>query len=103
VFTGEHYSLAHASLAALPVAEVVTTNYDQLFEVACKAVGRPPSVLPHAIRADAKRWVLKMHGCVSHPEDIVLTRGDYLGYADRRAALAGLVQAPVIPRPLPFA
>ena len=72
-----------------PVAEVVTTNYDQLFEVAYGAVGRTPSVLPHAIRPDAKRWVLKMHGCVSHPEDIVLTRRDYLGYAKRRAAAEG--------------
>jgi hypothetical protein len=102
VFTGEHYSLAHAFLAALPVAEVVTTNYDQLFELACRAVGRTPSVLPHAIRPDAKRWVLKMHGCVSHPEDIVLTRGDYLGYAERRAALAGIVQALLITRHMLF-
>ena len=28
----EHYSLAHALLAALPVREAVTTNYDTLFE-----------------------------------------------------------------------
>ena len=27
-----HYGLAHALLAALPVKETITTNYDELFE-----------------------------------------------------------------------
>jgi hypothetical protein len=26
------------------------------------------------------KWILKMHGCVTHPEDIVLTREDYIRY-----------------------
>ena len=34
-----------------------------------------------------------MHGCVEHPGDFVLTRGDYLRYNDKRAALMGIVQA----------
>ena len=34
-----------------------------------------------------------MHGCIHSPEDIVLTRDDYLGYNDRRAALTGTVQS----------
>jgi hypothetical protein len=89
-------------LAALPAREVVTTNYDQLFEAACKVIGQPLSVLPHAINPNARRWLLKMHGCVSRPQDIVLTRGDYLGYAERRAALAGIVQALLITRHMLF-
>src|SRR5262249_58978869 len=75
VFAGEVYSLTHALLAALPVREAVTTNYDQLFEHAWGALGSRASVLPYAIVPDADRWGLKMHGCVSPPEDIVLTRG----------------------------
>jgi hypothetical protein len=61
-FRRYHHSLTHALLAALPVEEAVTTNYDQLFELASGAVGEHVAVLPHAPRLDATRWLLKMHG-----------------------------------------
>jgi hypothetical protein len=86
-------ALAHSLLAALPVRQVATTNYDRLFEVASESIAREVSVLPHAPRPSAYRWLLKMHGCVTRPHEIVLTREDYLRYETRRAALAGLVQA----------
>ena len=34
-----------------------------------------------------------MHGCINHPEDIVLTREHYLRYESRRSALQGLLQS----------
>ncbi len=43
-----------------------------------------------------------MHGCVNAPHDIVLTRQDYLRYAERSAALAGIVQAMLITRHMLF-
>jgi hypothetical protein len=101
-----HYSLTHALLAGLPVREAVTTNYDQLFEAAWsegeegKEEVRKPPVLPYAIGPDLDRWLLKLHGCVSHPQDIVLTRDDYLEYAEQRGALAGVVQTLLITRHL---
>lgn len=97
-----HLSLAHALLASLPVAEAVTTNYDDLFELACDAAGRPVAVLPYQPVSGELRWLLKLHGSVSHPDDIVLTREDYLRYADRRAALAAIVQAMLITRHMLF-
>lgn len=103
IFTRHLYALPHALFAALPVNEVVTTNYDQLFEAAWMALGRRPSVLPYVIHRDADCWILKMHGCVSHPEDIVLTRQDQIGYGERHAALAGIVQALLITRHMLFA
>lgn len=96
------YSLAHSLLATLPVGEVATTNYDRLFEDASKDAGHELSVLPYEPSAGRQRWLLKMHGCVDHPEDIVLTRSDYLRYAERRAALAGIVQALLITRHMLF-
>jgi hypothetical protein len=83
----ERHSISHALLATLPVREVATTNYDDLFEQACTAVGRPAAVLPYAPDRTRDRWVLKLHGTVEHPEEIVLTRDDYLAYGERRAAL----------------
>ena len=102
LFAAGQYALGHSLLATLPVREVVTTNYDRLFETAWEALGRKPSVLPYRIKAGADRWVLKMHGCVSHPEDIVLTREDHLGYTQRNGALAGIVQTLLITRHMLF-
>jgi hypothetical protein len=99
----EVYSLTHALLASLPVQEIVTVNYDRLFEIASEAVMRPPAVLPYMANREEDRWLLKMHGCVKHPEHIVLTREQYLRYSDSRAALAGIVQALLITRHMLFA
>lgn len=98
----DRYSLTHGLLAALPISEVVTTNYDRLFEEASIAVGKRTAVLPYEPVGDDGRWLLKMHGCVDHPEDIVLTREDYLRYTDKRAALAGIVQALLMTRHMLF-
>jgi len=101
--TARHgYGLTHALLAALPVVEIVTTNYDELFERASRAIGRTISVLPHAPGAGHGRWILKMHGCVREPDHIVLTREDYLRYDQRRQALAAIVQALLITRHMLF-
>lgn len=97
-----YYGLSHALLAALPVREAVTTNYDQLFEKASEATGLRTAVLPFASAAESQRWLLKMHGCVSEPGKIVLTRAAYLRYADNRAALAAIVQALLITRHMLF-
>ena len=96
------HALAHGLLAALPVDEVVTTNYDQLFEQASEAAGRPVAVLPYNPSSHHSRWLLKMHGCISRPADIVLTRKDYLRYEERRAALMGIVQALLITKHMLF-
>ena len=96
------YAMSHGFLASLPVSEVVTTNYDRLFEAASAATGRKMAVLPYAPTAGHDRWLLKMHGCVDWPDDIVLTREDYLRYDARRAALAGIVQALLITKHIFF-
>ncbi len=92
------YALAHGLLAGLPVTESITTNSPALCERASEATGRPVAVLPYAPRAERTRWLLKMHGCVNRPDDIVLTREHYLRYGSRNAALEGIVQAMLITR-----
>lgn len=99
-----HHSLQHGLLASLPCREVITTNYDDLFEIAWRAASRdePLAVLPAKPARNVSRWVLKLHGCVNRPEDIVLTRADYFRYANQRAALAGIVQASLMTRHMLF-
>jgi hypothetical protein len=98
----ERYSLAHGLLASLPACEAVTTNYDELFERAARAGERPLAVLPDApIDADG-RWLLKLHGTLSQPERMVLTRADYLNMPRQYGALMGLVQAMLLMRHMLF-
>ncbi|MBI1735335.1 MAG: SIR2 family protein [Candidatus Rokubacteria bacterium] len=98
----QHHSISHALLAALPVSEIVTTNYDCLFEQASTAAGIPVRVLPGEPAHEEGRWLLKMHGSIDRPREIVLTREDYLRYEQRRAALAGIVQALLMTRHMLF-
>jgi len=98
-----HYSISHAILAGIQVKEVVTTNYDVLFERASKyAQDIAPAVIPYESPKSGGNWILKLHGCVDHPSDIVLTRSDYLRYNDSRAALKGIVHALLITRHMLF-
>jgi hypothetical protein len=98
----KRHSLAHALLAALPSSEAVTTNYDRLFEAAVHGAGGEIAVLPYEPVTPGGRWLLKMHGSIDHRDDLVLTREDYIRYADRRGALAGIVQALLITRHMLF-
>lgn len=87
--------------------QAITTNYDDLFEKAWHLHGSF-AVLPHAPmrrtrgHVTSSKWLLKMHGCVTIPEDIVLTKSHYIRYAERYAALAGIVQASLLTRHLLF-
>ena len=86
------FSLTHALLANMGVAANVTTNYDDLFERAARAAGLDLAILPHS-PVRSPRYLLKMHGCVTHPEDIILTRKDYVDYSTARMAQSSMVES----------
>lgn len=96
------YGLAPALLAVLPSAGAITLNYDRLFETACSDAQRPRTVIPENVPAVGNNWLLKLHGSVSQPESIVLTRDDYLGYNSNRDALSALVKAHLLTHHLLF-
>jgi hypothetical protein len=100
--TGTHVSLVHQLLASMPVHEAVTTNYDDLFEQAWRDADRTFAVMPQQPAADSAAWLLKMHGSVDDPEQIVLSRDDYLRFEDERVALAGIVQTMLLTRHILF-
>ena len=86
------YSVTHGLLAGLPVNAVVTTNYDSLFEKAWDAAQAQYTVLPYQTQS-SERFILKLHGDVRRPEDIVLTRTQMSDSREQRPALSGIVQA----------
>ena len=91
-------SLMHQLITGLRCKEVVTTNFDECYENTLLALDRSAtlSVIPYRVSKVADQWLLKLHGCVTDPASIVATRGDYLRYMERKAALAGIVQAKLL-------
>jgi O-acetyl-ADP-ribose deacetylase (regulator of RNase III) len=89
-------TLAHYLLTALPVRHVITTNYDDLLERSLTAQKR------YAVKVvrqeDVARtgqggvYVVKLHGDVGRPEEIVLSRDDYDEFFHRRPAMALLLE-----------
>lgn len=115
-----HPSLLMYLLTSLPARSIVTQNYDGQIEkaFACRnvaerkgvavvgdeaAAAESLSVIPYRPVRGAERWLLKMHGCVSEPESIVVTSDDYRTYENgRKKALGGLVQANLLTSHLLF-
>ena len=81
------YTPAHAIAATLRMT-AITTNYDDLYEDACQSAGGHCLRIPwEAFKLDREEdrdkkplHVLKLHGCVSRPTSIVLTRQDYMRF-----------------------
>ena len=90
------YGLSHALLAALDCPHAVTTNYDQLYERAFAdghRSGAELHVLPHGTPEPGTPWLVKMHGDVEHPKDIVLARSDFVGYSAKSGPVGAVVQS----------
>ncbi|MBN9790086.1 MULTISPECIES: SIR2 family protein [unclassified Pseudonocardia] len=100
--SADRYGIAPALLSGLPCREAVTLNYDQLYELAGEALGKRTAVLPEDSAALGERWLLKLHGTVTRPESIVLTRRDYLAFRSGREALSALAKALLLTRHLLF-
>lgn len=100
--SAERYGLPPILLAALPTREAVTLNYDRLYEIASKDSGVATATLPFEALGNSRRWLLKMHGCVSRPESIVLTREDYIDFRSDGATVASLAKAILMTKHLLF-
>ena len=91
-------------LASLGCAEIVTTNYDHLYEEAANDFtgGRQVPALPFDQTRPRTPWVLKMHGDIRDPKSIVLTRSDFVGYDAKSRPMGSMVQSLMITKHLLF-
>jgi len=103
-------SLLACLLASLGT-NFITQNYDRQIEAAIKnlnvaerrGINTRLSVIPFNQVKGADVWVLKMHGCVTAVDDIVLTSKDFSSYENSRLkALGGIVQSELIKSHLLF-
>lgn len=81
-------SPAHDALASLPLDVIWTSNYDSLVEDALRRAGRNVRVKNSSFTlrergAKADATVFKLHGDLTDPSTIVLTRDDYREYPRR--------------------
>ena len=89
----------HSALASITAPVTFTTNYDLLLESAVEqSEGTPPDVIIEdahiALVDEARRTsIVKLHGCLTLPATIVLTRDDYETYADRHRAMVAYLQS----------
>ncbi|MCJ0906477.1 SIR2 family protein [Rhodococcus sp. ARC_M6] len=88
-------TLAHCLLSSLAVSKVVTTNYDSLYEKAFESAHGAGSiaVLPRGEVTADRPWILKLHGDISDPSSIVLSRRDFVRYDAERRPLGSIVQS----------
>lgn len=96
-------SLLHALLAGLDCHEVVTTNYDLLYEQAVEGTDREiTGVLPWNSAHGADRWILKLHGDVQpeHIDQIVLTRRHMVRYDAANRPSASILQSLLLTKKL---
>lgn len=98
----DRYAITHSLLAALGCREVVTTNYDDLYERAARDIEGTDAVpvLPYDEPRSDRPWVLKMHGDVRDPAGIVLTRSDFVRYDSRSGPMGSVVQSLMLTRHL---
>ncbi|UIJ35071.1 SIR2 family protein [Allobranchiibius sp. GilTou73] len=88
-------ALGHLLLASLGCRAVATTNYDTLYEnaVAAQAGAPMPTLLPYDGPAPGGPWVLKLHGDVDHPEDVVLARSEFIAYDAKNGPAGAIFQS----------
>jgi hypothetical protein len=103
VLKGVGGSLLHTILASMRSAEVMTTNFDQLYEDSAEVTYAPrlPDVLPWQ-RGRRRPWLLKMHGSVGHPGELVITSDQLAAFNEAEAPLASLVQSQLLTRDVLF-
>jgi hypothetical protein len=78
-------SAAHEALAGLPVHTIWTSNYDNLLEQSLQDAGRRVVLRTSGkslsvVTASADALVLKLHGDLSDPDSLIITRDDYARY-----------------------
>jgi tetratricopeptide (TPR) repeat protein len=86
------------TLVRFPWEVVFTTNYDRLLERAFHEQGREVDVVVEdtqvgRVTERSRTTLIKMHGCVSRPHSLVVTREDYDAYDLRHPATITYLQS----------
>ncbi|MFX0066325.1 MAG: SIR2 family protein [Candidatus Hermodarchaeota archaeon] len=101
-------SLTHYLLASLSTRSIVTTNYDTLLEQALEHIKEvfftinTPQNVARVPTSDEHTNVLKIHGDLTVPDEVIFTRRDYEEYFARRPAVSALLRGLLLNRTFIF-
>jgi hypothetical protein len=110
-------SRPHAFLAALPIPLYITTNYDNVLELALDAAERPPTTAICHWAREGNGWgvgkpierldprsekpvVFHLHGAATRAASLVLSEEDYLEFLINLADDKGADDQRIIPKPI---
>lgn len=89
----DRHGVAHALLTSLRVPEAVTTNFDNLYELAAAVpFDDALQVVPWQRTPGRQPWLLKAHGDAGRGS-LVLTASQYETYQDDHGPVAGVIQS----------
>lgn len=96
--SGKAYPDAPLSKAIFEInpAHIITTNYDKLLESSNSEFCKQYDVIvsdKDLLVANKSKYIIKMHGDVSHPETIVLKEQDYLEYSQKHVLMELFVKS----------
>jgi hypothetical protein len=99
--TTEH-AIGHALLSSLQIAEAITTNVDNLYELAARVpFGRALRVIPWDREPGRPPWLLKMHGDLIKGH-LVFTNEQYRRFERDQGPLGAVLQSLLVTRHLIF-
>ena len=95
------HTQAHTILARLPIDTVWTTNYDPVLERAFDEAGKTVDIkITGADLAQSRHGrdvtIYKMDGCITQPEDAVVTKDDYESYDSKRSFFSDILKGDLI-------
>eukprot|EP01120_Amphizonella_sp_Union-15-10_P013685 TRINITY_DN6412_c0_g1_i1.p1 TRINITY_DN6412_c0_g1~~TRINITY_DN6412_c0_g1_i1.p1 ORF type:complete len:571 (-),score=95.62 TRINITY_DN6412_c0_g1_i1:43-1755(-) len=100
-------SLTHYLITSLPTKTIVTTNYDNLLEQSLRSIKKavftintPPDVAKTPIGEQVN--VLKIHGDINLPDQVVFSKQDYDNYFEKRPAVSTLLKGLLLNRTFLF-
>ena len=96
----------HQQVAALPFRAIITTAQDRMLERALDAAGKRYSTVLTDVETpyieEDRVMLYKLHGCVTRPDTLVLTRKDHALLNRRLTAYLSVLRYLFVTRPLLF-
>jgi NAD-dependent SIR2 family protein deacetylase len=100
--TSSRHTVSHGLLASLMVDEVITTNFDVLFEDACEVPWEGAlTILPRGRKEGRPPWLLKLHGDLSEGR-LVMAVEEFENHSIDGSVLMAMLEALLVTRHLVF-
>lgn len=101
---GHRYEEELVELSKLTPHAIITTNYDTLLETIFKGKYKPIIGQQVIRKSEVNKigQVFKIHGCVSKPEEIVISKNDYINFKKKQKYLSAKLLTYFIEHPIIF-